>query len=221
VDDPNMRPLDDMRDGDRTALRRDQLSAVILAGGHSRRMGSPKAWLPLNGVPLVAAVVARVHPLVSEIVIVTAAGRDLPACEARVLYDRKPDLGPLPALALGLDAVRTSHAFALGCDVPFIRRAVLRLLTREIGDLDGVVPLWGERLQPLVALYHRRLAPTLATMATAGERRLQAVAALPRVATVSAERLRLVDAEGISFRTLNTPEDYAAACAVSLDALDE
>jgi molybdopterin-guanine dinucleotide biosynthesis protein A len=221
VDDPNMRPLDDVRDGDRTALRRDQLSAVILAGGRSRRMGSPKPWLPLDGVPLLAAVATRVRPLVSEIIVVTAAGRDLPACEARVLHDREPDLGPLPALALGLDAVRTSHAFVLGCDVPLVRRAVLRLLTREIGDLDGVVPLWGDRLQPLVALYHRRLAPTLAALATAGERRLQAVAALPCVATVSAERLRLVDPDGISFRTLNTPEDYAAACAVSSDALDE
>ncbi|MBI3766946.1 MAG: molybdenum cofactor guanylyltransferase [Deltaproteobacteria bacterium] len=221
MDDPNTRPLDEIPDDDRTALRRDQLSAVVLAGGRSRRMGRPKPWLPLAGVPLLAAVVARVRPLVSEIVVVAAAGHELPACEARMLYDPEPNLGPLPALALGLDAVRTSHAFALGCDAPFVRRAVLRLLTREIGDLDGAVPLWGDRLQPLVALYHRRLAPTLATMASAGERRLQAVAALPRVATVSAERLRLVDPEGISFRTLNTPEDYAAACAASSDVLDE
>ncbi len=221
MDDSNKRPLGEIHDDDRTALRRDQLSAVILAGGRSRRMGRPKPWLPLAGVPLLAAVVARLRPLVDEIVVVAAAGDELPACEARVLYDREPDLGPLPALALGLDAVRTSHAFALGCDAPFVRRTVLRLLTREIGDLDGVVPLWDDRLQPLVALYHRRLATTLAALAAAGERRLHVVAALPRVATLSAARLRLVDPEGISFRTLNTPEDYAAACAASSDALDD
>ena len=178
---------EDERAADAAALGPDRLSAVILAGGRSSRMGRPKAWLPLAGVPLLAAVAARVRPLVSEIIVVAAAGQDIPACDARVLRDPESDLGPLPAVALGLAAIRTTHAFALGCDAPFVRRALLRLLTREVGDLDGAVPRWDDRLQPLVALYHAHLAPALAALAAAGERRLHVVASLPRVRTVPGE----------------------------------
>ena len=187
------------------------LSAVILTGGRSRRMASPKAWLPLSEVPLLLHVAARVRPLVREIVVVAAAHQDLPALEARVLRDPVPDLGPLPALALGLAAIATPYAFALGCDAPFVRRAVLRLLAREAAGADSAIPLWQGRPQPLVAVYHRRLADPLAALGKAGERRLGAVTALPGVHLVPEERLREADPEGASFRTLNTPAEYAAA----------
>jgi len=187
------------------------LSAVILVGGHSRRMGRPKAWLTLGDLPLLVHVAARVRPLVREIVVVAAAHQDLPALEARVLRDPVPDLGPLPALALGLAAIATPYAFALGCDAPFVRRAVLRLLAREVVGAAAAIPLWDGRPQPLIAVYHRRLADPLATLNKAGERRLQAAAALPGVRLVPAERLREADPEGASFRTLNTPAEYAAA----------
>jgi molybdopterin-guanine dinucleotide biosynthesis protein A len=130
-----------------------------------------------------------------------------------VLRDLESDLGPLPAVALGLGAIRTTHAFALGCDAPFVRRAMLRLLTRAVGDLNAAIPRWDDRLQPLVALYHARLAPTLTALAAAGERRLHVIASLPGVRTVPSELCAAVDPQGISFRTLNTPDEYAAACA--------
>jgi molybdopterin-guanine dinucleotide biosynthesis protein A len=144
-------------------------------------------------------------------VVVAAAGQDLPPLDARVLRDEIPDLGPLPALALGLAAIATPYAFALGCDAPFVRRAVLRLLAREGVGAEGAISVWGGLPQPLVALYHRRLAASLSAMAAAGERRLQALATLPGVRLVPAERLRERDPEGTSFRTLNTPAEYAAA----------
>src|SRR4051812_13866540 len=69
---------------DPSALSPDRLSAIILAGGRSRRMGRPKAWLPLGGVPLLTAVVARVRPLVADVIVVAARDQELPACDARV-----------------------------------------------------------------------------------------------------------------------------------------
>lgn len=188
-------------------------SAVIVTGGQSRRMGRPKPWLPLGGVPMLAQVAARVRPLTREIVVVAAAGQDLPPIEARVLRDSTPDLGPLPALVLGLGAIATPYAFALGCDTPFVRRALLALLVRTCrdADADAVIPLWDSRAQPLVAVYHRRLAACLADLAARGERRLQAVVSLPGVRVVTADELRACDPEGASFRAVNTPQEYAAA----------
>jgi molybdopterin-guanine dinucleotide biosynthesis protein A len=195
-------------------------AAVILAGGRSSRMGRPKAWLALGAAPLLAHVVARVRPLVTEIVVVAAAGQELPPLgarlvPARVVRDRVPGLGPLPALVLGLESVAAPWVLALGCDAPFVRPALLALLARECADAgaDAAIPLWEGRPQPLVAVYRRRLAGRLAALAAAGERRLQAIAALPDVRLVPPERLRAADPEGASFRTLNTPAEYAAALA--------
>ena len=196
---------------DHPRLETHDLSAIIVAGGRSRRMGRPKPWLPLADVPLIAHVAARVRPLVHEVVVVAAAEQDLPSLAARIVRDREPGLGPLPALALGLETVTTPYAFALGCDTPFVVRSVLRLLIEEVAGADAAIPVWQDRLQPLVALYHRRMASGIGVLAAAGERRLHSVASLPGVRLVPAERLRARDPGGASFRTLNTPEEYAAA----------
>ena len=188
-------------------------SALIIAGGRSRRMGRPKPWLPLGGVPMLVRVAACVRPLVAEIVVISAVDQELPPVEARVLHDRTPDLGPLPALALGLAAVTTPYAFALGCDTPLVRRALLEQLLRTCHQTDApaVIPLWDGRVQPLVAVYHHRLARVVAAMGARGERRLAAIADLPGVHLVQPDELRACDPEGVSFRALNTPAEYADA----------
>jgi molybdenum cofactor guanylyltransferase len=196
----------------------DDCSCIVLAGGRSERMGRSKAALPIGGTSMLECVVARVAPLVREVIVIAAPEQEVPEMAARVMRDRVRGEGPLPALALGLGSVTTPWAFALGCDTPFIRRALLRLLTREAAGVRGVIPRWNERLQPLVALYHRTLATPIEALLTRGERRMQAVAALPGLRVVEAARLAMHDPEGWSFRSLNTPEEYADALRRWADA---
>jgi molybdopterin-guanine dinucleotide biosynthesis protein A len=186
-------------------------ACIVLAGGRSSRMGHEKATLAFGGVPLVAYVIARVRPLVSEVIVVAAEAQALPELDARVVRDRLFAEGPLPALALGLATVTTPWAFAVGCDTPFVRRALLRALAAEVGSARAAIPSAGDRLQPLLALYHRDLAAPLERLVAAGERRLQAIAALPDVLVVPAARLAACDPDGLSFRSLNTPAEYAEA----------
>lgn len=186
-------------------------ACIVLAGGRSRRMGREKASLPFAGTTLLAHVIARVRPLVGEVVVVGAAAQVVTIEGARVLRDPVPDEGPLPALALGLDAITMPWAFALGCDTPFVRRSVLRALATEVAGARAAIPRWEGRLQPLVALYHRALAAPLAALVAAGERRLHVVATRADVRIVPAERLAAHDPEGLSFVSLNTPEAYADA----------
>jgi molybdenum cofactor guanylyltransferase len=191
----------------------DSCACVVLAGGRSTRMGRDKATLPIGGVSLLERVIARVRPLVREIVVVAAAAQTVPATAARVVRDPVPERGPLPALALGLGSITTAWAFALACDTPFVRRDVLRALAAEAAGARAVIPRWNGRLQPLVALYHATLASDLTALVDAGESRLQAIARLPRVRIVPSATLARNDPEGLSFRSLNTREDYDAALA--------
>lgn len=205
---------------------RDELAAIILVGGRSSRMGRPKPWLDVAGRSLLARVVERVLPWADHIVLVAASGQDLPPLDDtragggahpptfRVIHDHHPDEGPLPALALGLAATSAPWAVALGCDAPLLRPSIIhRLAAERDAAVDAVIPQWDGRPQPLVALYRRTLAPTLGALVSGGERRLHAIATLPRVRLVPAEALRALDPAGDSFRCVNTPDEYAAAVA--------
>jgi len=195
----------------RAPILPDECACIVVAGGQSRRMGRPKASLPFGDVSLLERVVTRVAPLVREVVIVAAAEQALPPLVARVIRDRVPGEGPLPAVALGLASVTTPWAFALACDTPFVRGAVLRALAAASAGASAVIPRWDNRLQPLVALYHRSLAGPLARLAVGGERRLHVVATRPDVRVLPAEQLAMHDPEGSSFRSLDTPEQYEDA----------
>lgn len=194
---------------------RTSLAAIVLVGGGSTRMGRPKAWLDFDGLPLLARVVERVRPAVDEIVLVAAPGQELPPVgDVTVVRDTHPGEGPLPALAVGLATIAAPWALAVGCDGPLLRAGVVdHLAALRADECDAIVPVWNDRPQPLVALYRRTLRPTLDAMVADGERRLQAIAGLPRVRRVEAEALCALDPAGDSFRSLNTPDEYAAALA--------
>ena len=189
----------------------EDCACIVLAGGRSSRMGRDKASLPIGGRTLLEHVVARVAPLVRDVVVVAAAGQALPPTSARVVRDRAPELGPLPALAAGLATITTPWTFLLACDGAFVRPELLRALAAEAQDSRAVMPRWSGRLQPLVALYARTVAPDVAALVASGERRLHVVATLAGVRVVEEARLTQHDPDGRSFRTVNTPDEYAAA----------
>ncbi|MCC6763973.1 MAG: molybdenum cofactor guanylyltransferase [Deltaproteobacteria bacterium] len=196
----------------------DDLAAILLVGGRSSRMGRPKAWLDLDGRPLLAHMVDGVRRWTDEIVLVAAPDQVLPVlampAAPRVVRDLLPGQGPLAALALGLAAARAPWALVLGCDAPLVRGAVIeRLLAARAPGCDAVVPEWDDRPQPLVALYRTALAPAVADLVAAGERRAHVLAGRPGARRVPAAVLRPLDPEGESFRAVNTPEEFAAAAA--------
>jgi molybdopterin-guanine dinucleotide biosynthesis protein A len=126
--------------------------AVILAGGQSSRMGSPKAWLQWRGKPLlthITEVVASVcnHP----VVVVGAAGQRLPPLPPTAIrIDDPPEFdhaGPLVGLFTGLGVLAAHHtdvAFLGACDNLFLTADYLRLLfatLREEPSLTGILPV--------------------------------------------------------------------------------
>ena len=64
------------------------LAGVVLCGGESSRMGSPKAWLDFGGEPLLARVVRVVSEAASPVLVVAAPGQDLPALSEDVTVVR-------------------------------------------------------------------------------------------------------------------------------------
>lgn len=191
------------------------LSAVILSGGKSSRMGQPKALLPFDDKPLIAHLVQRLSKRFSDIVVVAAPDQTLPALPVTLVHDTVAYQGPVGGLYYGLRAIRGAAAFVTSCDVPFLQLPFIDYLVSQLDhngrDYDVVVPVWQDRLQPLHAVYRRRVVPHLQEQLAT--QRLRPVYLYDTVPTrkVSPTEIKRFDPEGLSFLNMNTQADYQAA----------
>src|ERR1700756_3892554 len=140
-------------------------SAIVLAGGKSSRMGSPKAALEWHGSTLLRRVTGIVARSVDgPVVVVSAPGQALPALDGavEVVADEREGRGPLQGLAAGLAAVgdRAEVAYVSSTDVPLLHPAfVRRVVGGFTADIDVVLPEIHGFRQPLSAAYRTRLLP--------------------------------------------------------------
>jgi len=130
------------------------VSAVLFAGGESRRMGTDKATLPFGEKPLWQHQLALLRQLQPAKILVSARVDPiwLPN-DVDLVLDRTKLRGPLSGLAASLARIRTSHLLALAIDMPFMNADYLRSLGAKIRPGVGVVPMIADRAEPLAAIY--------------------------------------------------------------------
>lgn len=203
-------------------------AGVVLAGGRSSRMGTPKAALDWHGSTLLRRVTGVVQRSVDgPTVVVAAPGQVLPETDPRVetVRDAREGQGPLQGLAAGLAAVadRAVVAFVCSTDLPFLHvsfvRRVVRPLLEEGSAVDVVLPVVGGYRQPLAAAYRTDLVGTVERLLAAGLRRpahlLQEcrVQQLDEAALLAYRDLAELDPDLASVVNVNDPAEYATARA--------
>jgi len=190
----------------------DDVTAVVLVGGRSARMGRDKAMLVPDagdGLPLAQVVLDSLCGVAGHSLL---GGRSLPGVDVPAVADQYDDAGPLGGVASALSAVRTPLAVVAACDMPSIVPALLQLLldrARGDGDAAAVMCRSDAGLEPLLGVWRPALAlPVLRAALAEGVRALHvAVARLPGAVVLAAEEWRGADPRGDSFRNWNAPED--------------
>jgi molybdopterin-guanine dinucleotide biosynthesis protein A len=203
-----------------------EAAAIVLAGGRSSRMGSPKAALDWHGSTLlrrVTGIVAR--SVAGPVIVVSAPGQLLPALDrgVEVVADEREGRGPLQGIAAGLGAIgdRASVAYVSSTDVPLLHPAFVR---RVVGALDGqvdvVLPEVDGYRQPLAAAYRVGLLPVVETLIAEDRMRPAFLFEESRVLHLEAAdllretALARFDPDLASVRNLNGPTDYERALAL-------
>ena len=185
------------------------VSALILAGGASRRMGTDKAFLEIDGVPLIRRVQAVVAPLFADVLI--AAGRETPGrgpFPGRVLYDETPGLGPLGGLVSGLKAASTPWVFMVACDMPYLDpRIIARVLAERADGLLAVVPESPGGPESCHALYARAALPLIEAALAGGERAPYRLFGRLNARIVPKAAIAAIDPTFRSLANLNTRQD--------------
>lgn len=201
------------------------VAGVVLAGGMSTRMGSPKALLEWHGSTLVrraAGIVGRVVD--GPLVVVHAAGQELPALPARVelAVDAHAARGPLEGIAAGLAQIgdRADAFFVCGVDAPLLHPALVRAVVASLTDgHEAALPLEHGLVQPLTAAYRTNVARHVRALLAADERSARALIERCRTrlldhGTLLADPAIAAHDPGLaSLLNLNTPAEYAAARA--------
>lgn len=132
-------------------------SAVILAGGESKRMGQDKAWIEVGGKSLIQLAVEKVRALgIREIFLSGRAGEDYSALKCPVLFDLEPGFGPIGGIERGLQQCTSPRLLVLAVDLPRMEVSFLGKLLKRCDRLTGAVPRRNGQLEPLAAIYPKR-----------------------------------------------------------------
>jgi molybdopterin-guanine dinucleotide biosynthesis protein A len=187
-----------------TAHAGTTVAGLLLTGGASRRMGTDKALLEIDGRRL-AERAASVLAAVCEPVLEVGPGvSGLPAVQ-----EDPPGAGPLAALGAGAAALsRLAYAgpvLLLAVDMPFVGTGLLRFLAGYPGPVTAV-PLAGGQPQPLCARYGPEALAAVPRLLAAGERSLRSLLHAVEVGWVQQAEWEPVGGQD-AFRDLDTPED--------------
>lgn len=190
------------------------VTAFVLAGGKSSRMGSDKAFLKLGDETLVSRALQAASSMAGEVRIVGDARKF--AAFGEVIEDVYRGQGPLGGIHAALSSSRTELNLVLAVDLPFVGREFLEYLLLRARESDAMVtvPRAGVGLQPLCAAYRRGFAEVAERSLRVGNNKIDSLFAT--VATCVIEEHELVRAgfSAETFRNLNTPEELEKARSV-------
>jgi molybdopterin-guanine dinucleotide biosynthesis protein A len=188
----------------------EPVEAFILAGGASRRMGTDKSQLLLNGQSLTQRIAETLRKVAFTVTIV---GRSFDDPLVKSIEDVYPQWGALGGVHTALSACRTDWAIVVACDMPFVSSDLFARLAGYRGLFEAVAPVQPDgRPQPLCAIY--RVSPCLTTaekLIQSGERRPVTLLQSVRTRWVAFEELDDLAGASAFFDNMNTPEDYSRA----------
>ena len=208
------------RQAAKIAKRYDQVSAFILTGGASSRMGKAKGLLEFGGEPLILRIARTIEPLVSSVTGVGPSER-YAALGLQVIEDQQFSIalergkspGPLAGIASALSASRTDWNLILACDLPYLSREWVGWLLARTTVSNGqiIMPRTEGVSEPLAAVYRRECAEPIIAALHRGVRKVTDATEQLRTEFVTEREWRHIDPDGRVLRNMNTPEDYEEA----------
>ena len=184
------------------------ISAVLLVGGESRRMGQDKATLIFRGKPLWQIHLDLLWKLEPEEIFVSARTDPVwrPA-GVQFVSDESPSRGPLSGLSATLPRIRTDHLLALAVDMPLMSENYLRSLCNLIDLGCGVLPMIGDRAEPLAAIYPKGAGIDFIAALSGSDFSLQSLTK-KLVETGKLNLVNVLEEEGKFFRNFNDFSDF-------------
>ena len=198
-------------------------TAIVLAGGFSRRFGGDKGVLELANKPLIRHVVDAVSSVVDETIVVTNSQKrirkysEVIVADVKFALDVVESCSPLIGALTGFGAAEGEYSLLLPFDTPFVSRDVVSLLFELCLNKAAAIPRWPNgNIEPLHAVYQTKLALEAAKTAVA-EKKLNVRAMIEKlhgVRYISTLAIQQLNPELHTFFNINTPTDLKRAITI-------
>ncbi len=195
------------------------INAIILAGGKSKRFnGKNKAFLKINHQTIIEIILEKLRFVFKDVFIVVNDSR-IYNLEAKIVEDIYPEKGPLGGIYAGLLVSDTNYNFIVGCDMPFLKPALLEFMREESlryqSSFDILVPKIDDDFQPLHAIYSRNCINFIEEHIKNNQLKIKEfyknVTGSLLLKEIPEEIIKKYDDKFLSFFNINTPELYSEA----------
>ncbi len=194
------------------------ITGVILVGGKSRRMGRDKAFLPVDGRPLIAPAIDLFRENFPRVILVGDRQERFKDFGMPVVPDIYPG-SALGGLYSALASAETRYVFVASCDLPFPQLSVLRYLCSLRAGFDVVLPVSKTGPEPLFALYSLSCLEPMRQSLENGRLNIRGFFHGVRVKEVASKELDRIDPMNSCFVNINTPHEYNQIFSSTSDTL--
>ena len=180
------------------------ITAFILAGGKSSRMGTDKGLVSFRGKEMIKWPIDLLQTIFKNVFIV-ANRSGYAKFELPVIEDLLHEKGPIGGLYTALTTSNTNWNFIMACDMPFMNSQVINKLISDCDLHDAVVPYYNNKPEPLAACYNKSCLTLIEKQLESGNFKMQDF--------ISELNIKRIDfsSENISvnhpFRNLNTMDE--------------
>jgi molybdopterin-guanine dinucleotide biosynthesis protein A len=198
----------------------EDFSAAVLAGGSAERLGLNKALVEICGCRAIDRILDTLQGIFVDAAIIVQRESDLEEFArpgTRIQQDLLPGKGPLGGIYTALESSNQPYVFIMACDMPYpCRPLILHMLSLAKGR-DAVVPRRGEYIEPLFAVYSRKIRQRIKSRLGKSDLKIHDLLAELDVFFLDEQEISRFDPEFRSFLNINTPSDLKEAMRVADD----
>ncbi|MBM4350135.1 MAG: molybdenum cofactor guanylyltransferase [Deltaproteobacteria bacterium] len=189
--------------------KRYGVTGIILSGGKSARMGRDKAFIEIDGIPIIQRIYNIFEKIFNEIIIVTNQKESYESFKAKIVSDLIVNHGALGGLYTGLFFASNPYSFCVACDMPFLKESMIQYLIKQADGFDAIVPRTDDGLQPLHAIYSKSCIPPIKKLIDMGKYKIIDFYPLVRIKIIEEPEFINLDRTKESFININTTEDLS------------
>jgi molybdopterin-guanine dinucleotide biosynthesis protein A len=136
----------------------NKITAIVLAGGKSQRMGTDKGLLDLNGKTFIKHICDALQPIVGSNILIVSGNKEFDVLGFSRVEDIIENKGPVGGLYTALKESKTKINLVLSVDVPMVSTELLRWLIESHNETDMVTQTKsGDKTCPLIGVYDRSM----------------------------------------------------------------
>ena len=189
-------------------------TAIILAGGKSRRMGFDKQQLEINKSKMVTKMIRQLQKLFEEVIVVTNTPTLYENDNCTILTDEVKGKGPLAGIHVALKQTKSRYNYVIACDMPVINEKfiqdMMETIRKESSNSNNPVACvtrFGEWIEPFNAFYSVDFIPYIEAQFERREKSVHSALPEDRTCYISEEKARSFSPNWDMFFNLNTKED--------------